>query len=98
MNLRIIGLAMLVCGVAAFADDGDRAKLIGAWESQSGGDNNKVTWLLEAKGDAMHITYMRGTQKLAEFECDTDGKECATKESGHAAKVSLWYNGPKLVE
>jgi hypothetical protein len=99
MNPRSVGLAAVVFSVAAFADDTDRAKLMGAWESQGGGDHeSRVTWLLEAKGDAMHITCLQGTQKLAEFECDTNGKECATKVSGHTAKVSLWFNGPKLVE
>jgi hypothetical protein len=72
---------------------------MGAWESQSGTDSgSKVTWLLESKGDAVRVTCLRGSQKLAEFECDTDGKECPTKVSGHAVKVSLWFNGPKLVE
>lgn len=94
MNLRAVGLAVLVFSVAAFADDADRAKLMGSWESQSG---NSETWLLEAKGDAVHITYLQGDKKLAEFECDTDGKECPTKVSGHAAKISLWFNGSKLV-
>ena len=27
-------------------------------------------------------------------ECSTSGKDCSTK----AAKVSFWFNGPKLVE
>jgi hypothetical protein len=56
-----------------------------------------VTWQLEANGEALHIIYVQGNQKLAEFTCATDGRECATKESGHAAKMSLWYNGSKLV-
>jgi hypothetical protein len=94
MNLRAVGLAALVFSVAAFADDADRAKLMGSWESQSG---NSETWLLEAKGDAVHITYLQGDKKLAEFECDTDGKDCATKVGGHSAKMSLWFNGSKLV-
>lgn len=99
MNIRVIGLAALVFGVGAFASNADRAKLMGAWESQSGADNNsKVTWLLEAKGDAMHITYLQGSQKLTEFECDTSGQECSTKDSGRPAKILLWFNGPKLVE
>jgi hypothetical protein len=92
MNLRIVGLAALAFGVVAFADDPDRAKLMGTWESQG------ETWLFESKGDAVRVTYFRGSQKLAEFECDTDGKDCATKVAGHSAKVSLWFNGSNLVE
>jgi hypothetical protein len=92
MNLRIVGLAVLAFGVVAFADDTDRSKLMGAWESQA------ETWLFESKGDAVRVTYVRGSQKLAEFECNTDGKDCATKVAGHSAKISLWFNGSKLVE
>jgi hypothetical protein len=89
---------VLAFGVAAFADDTDRAKLMGAWESQGETDSGRVTWLFESKGDAVRVTYFRGSQKLAEFECDTDGKDCPTKVAGHSAKVSLWFNGSKLVE
>ena len=71
---------------------------MGVWESQSGTDQgNAPTWLLEGKGEALHITNMHGSQKLTDFQCATDGRECATKESGHSAKMSLWYNGSKLV-
>jgi hypothetical protein len=99
MNVRAVGLAVLMFGVAALADDTERAKLMGAWESESGTDHgSSVIWLLEAKGGVLHIANLQGSQKLAEFECDTNGKECATKVSGRAAKISLWFNGPKLVE
>ena len=84
----------MMFSVSAFAGDGDRAKLMGGWESQTGTDH----WMFEAKGDAVHVTYLQGDKKLAEFECDTDGKDCVTKVAGHSAKVSLWFNGPKLVE
>jgi len=98
MNPGMVGLAALIFGVAAFADDIDRAKLMGGWESQSATGSNRETWLFEAKSDAVHITYLQGDKKLAEFECDTDGKDCATKVAGRPAKVSLWFNGSKLVE
>lgn len=96
MSVRVIGLGILLFGVSAFAGDDARAKLMGAWESQDA--SGKATWLLEDKGDAVHVTYLQGTQKLSEFECNTGGQECATKDAGHAAKVSLWFNGPMLVE
>jgi hypothetical protein len=99
MNLRVVGLAALAFGVSAFAGDAEWAKLMGAWESQGGTDNTgKVTWLLEAKGGAVHVTYSQGSQKLAEFECDTSGRECPAKDAGRSAKISLYFNGPTLIE
>ena len=99
MNVRVVGLVAVVAGASAFAGDAEWAKLMGAWESQNGADSGtKITWLLEAKGDAVHVTYLQGTQKQADFECDTNGRECTTKDSGHTAKISIWFNGPRLVE
>jgi hypothetical protein len=99
MKLRVVGLAALALGVSAFAGDAEWAKLMGAWESQGGTDNAaRATWLLEPKGGAVHVTYLQGSQKLAEFECDTSGRECAGKAEGHSAKISLYFNGPTLVE
>lgn len=36
-------------------------------------------------------------RKVAEFECGTEGSECAIKDTGRHAKVSMWFNGSKLV-
>ena len=46
----------------------------------------------------VRVTYMLGDRKVMDFECSTQGKECEIKDSGKSAKVSLWYNGPTLVE
>lgn len=78
---------------ALASDDADRAKLIGAWESHSDG----ASWILAEEGDALHITHLQNDRKLAEFTCNTSGRECSVKEGGKTAKVSLWFNGPKLV-
>jgi hypothetical protein len=99
MILRAVSLMTFFLSVAAFADDADKAKLAGAWELQAGTDTDgRITWVLEAKGDTWHVSYSEGNQKPAQFECATDGRECAVKTWGHAAKVSFWFNGPKLVE
>jgi hypothetical protein len=97
MHLRISALTLLLFGIAAWADDqADRVKLLGAWDSQD--ESAKVAWTLESKGDKLHITYSQGDQKVAEFECNTKGRDCDSKLAGAKAKVSLWFNGPKLVE
>ncbi len=99
MNIRAVGLAALLFGVACFADDTERAKLMGTWEIQNGTyQGSKVIWLIESKGEALHVTHLQGDRKIVDFECSIDGRECATKESGHSARVSLWFNGSKLVE
>jgi hypothetical protein len=94
MNLRAVAWPALFLGVVALAADADRAKLTGTWQSSSGSQ----TWVLQDKGDTWHIAYSQGNQKPAEFDCAADGRDCTVKELGRSAKVSLYFNGPKLVE
>jgi Carboxypeptidase regulatory-like domain len=95
----VVLTAALFVGTAWAGDNADHAKLGGAWQVQSeAGKGPASVWVLEEKGDAVHITYSRGDQKLAEFECNAMGRECEIKDSGKQAKVSMWYSGPKLVE
>ncbi|HLW77349.1 MAG TPA: hypothetical protein VKS01_10195 [Bryobacteraceae bacterium] len=86
-------LAALLASVA-WAADGDRAKIPGKWQSQS--DSNRVL-TVEDNGDVIHITRSEGDQKVTEFECAI-GQECQVKDAGKKVKVSMYYNGPKLIE
>ena len=96
MNLRLIFLAIGLLGAICWADDaGDRNKIVGAWELDNGGA--KTSWILEKTSDGLHFTYMRGEEKLADFQCSTSGHECDVQISGKACKVSLYYSGPSLM-
>ncbi len=100
--MRVIAFAIVFFSVAAFGDQtGDRARLMGAWQLDKSGTDLKdaaSVWSFEGKGDAVHITASDGDRKITDLECNTIGKECEVKESGRAVKVSMWFNGPKLVE
>lgn len=99
MRTGIAALAALFASAAWASDSTDHTKLCGAWQVQSeAGKGPGLIWVLKENGDAIHVTYSRGNQKLAEFECNAMGRECAIKDSGHQAKVSMWFSGPKLVE
>jgi hypothetical protein len=98
MNLHALGLTLLLFCFAAWADEQtDRAKLLGAWDSQDG-SAKRAAWTFEFKGDSLHVTYSEGDQVVTDFECNTKGRDCDAKIGGGRAKVSLWFNGPKLVE
>jgi len=86
----------MVLGVAVTAATPDREKLIGAWESQGAGDA-KTVWTLSANGDSIHITQSENDRKISDVECNTGGRECEMKQAGKPVKVSMWFNGPKLV-
>jgi hypothetical protein len=91
-----LSIFLLLFVPLAFADSAaDRANLIGKWESSAG---DAGAWNIAEKADGLHITYSRGDRTELEFECNTMGKDCDTDESGKKAKVSLWYNGGKLVQ
>lgn len=95
MSFRILSLVAFT-GVflssIAFADDStERAKLAGTWQGEA-----KAVWILESQGDAFHITNSQGDKKIAEYAC-TLGKECEVKDAGRKIKVTLYFNGSKLV-
>jgi hypothetical protein len=97
MILRIAALgALLLVGSVLADDEASRAKLMGSWQ-QSDGSKDAV-WTIQEKADILHITNAVGARAIAEFDCDSFGHECAIKDAGRPAKVSLWYSGPKLVE
>jgi hypothetical protein len=99
MIASIVTLSVLVLASSAFADDdSSRAKLMGRWQQSDGNGETKSTWDLEGLGTSIHVTNSKGTQTVAEFECNTVGKECAVEDAGRRSKVSMWFNGPKLVE
>jgi hypothetical protein len=98
MYLCALVLTLLLFGFAAWADDqADRTKLAGAWGSQDEAAKH-ASWTFEFKGDSLHMKYSEGSQVVTDFECTTKGRDCDAKVGGGKATVSLWFNGPKLVE
>ena len=96
MMRRFMPLLALV-GLSGFAladDTSDRANLIGAWQPQ---DSASASWTLQINGEEMHLTQMQHEQKASDFQCNTVARECDVKDAGEKLKVSMWYNGPKLV-
>jgi hypothetical protein len=95
VNRKVLPLVALAFSGLALADDSvDRVKLIGAWQPQ---DKSGAAWILQSEEQGLHLTQMQGDQKLADFECNTSGRECEAKGAGKGLKVSMWYSGPKLV-
>ncbi len=106
-RLRRSGLLRISVGVlstllvAGFASDEDRAmrdKLIGTWQQSDGSGATRLTWTLQDNGDSMHISNSNGTRTVGEFDCNTVGKECEIDWDGHRSKVSMYFNGAKLVQ
>ncbi|MEO8598094.1 MAG: hypothetical protein ABI759_32540 [Candidatus Solibacter sp.] len=94
----MIALSALLLTGAAFADDDSRAKLIGKWQQSDGNADAKATWTLAGvPAESIRATNSSGAQTIAEFECNTMGKECEVKDAGRKTKVSMWFNGAKLV-
>jgi hypothetical protein len=94
MHLRYLWPALfLLCAASRAEDYADSAKLAGSWELEGA----QTSWTLAAISDGVHFTYMRGGQKVADFECNTVGKDCPVRFEGKAAKVSVYFNGPLLV-
>lgn len=97
---------VLVTAAAAFSmgggqaqDDMLRDRLPGTWQMvQENGSPAGQVWTIDQKGDKIHVKRTEGDKVVAEFACGTEGAECQGKTEDHKTKVSLWFNGPKLVE
>ena|ERR1035438_1214774 len=100
MGFRCLGLIAFgaLVGSSAFADSAaERAKLYGSWQTGGEGGAGKTVWILENRGNAFHIVNSQGDKKIADFACVL-GQECGVKDGGRKVKVTLYFNGAKLVE
>jgi hypothetical protein len=100
MILRIVAVGALLAAAAAADDDASRAKLMGSWETVEAGKDAQ-TWTFQPKdpkGDVLHVTNASPQKTMMEFDCDSFGHDCVVKDNGRNAKVSLYYNGPKLIQ
>jgi len=91
---------LLLSGAPALADDqNDRKELIGSWVLQSAAANNQAfAWTFSAARNTLQVTQLDGASKVADFSCGTDGVSCEINIGGKKAQVSMWFNGPRLVE
>ncbi|MGA3044319.1 MAG: hypothetical protein ABSF54_26390 [Bryobacteraceae bacterium] len=100
MKWKLLAPAAMLFAVAApAADDAGRGSINGEWQLEAGaGKGSGASWILESKNDEIHVTQLQNGQKMADFDCNTLGRECEAKDSGRHAKVSFYFNGSKLVE
>ncbi len=90
----LVSLGMISLPALA-QDSADRAKLNGAWQPQGAGAASGV-WFIEETAGGMRVTNSQGEKKVAEFVCDF-AKECEAKDAGKKVKITLYFNGAKLV-
>lgn len=51
--------------------------------------------MIQRSGDQIHLEEMDGSHVKFDYTCKLGGQDC---DLGHGEKVSLWFNGPVLVE
>ena len=99
MNIYITAFAALLLWVPVLADDASaRAQLIGAWQQQDDSGKGISVWVVETKDNSLHITNSQGDQKLSEIDCKPTGAEGEGTDSGKKTKVTMYFNGPSLVQ
>jgi hypothetical protein len=99
---------LLISVSAVVAVAGDKPNLSGAWQwNPSKSDFHSarltgLTWVIDQKESTFHLSeterHPDGKEIKTDFDCTTDGKECSINAKGEPASVSLWFNGPALVE
>ena len=98
--IHLTAILLLSLGAEALADDqSDRQKLLGSWELQGTPENSSASsWTFSPTKNLIRVTQMEGGNKVVEFSCGTEGITCEIKAAGKKATVSMWFNGPRLVE
>jgi hypothetical protein len=69
--------------------------LSGTWQSETNGSQK---WVIEQKSDKIHFKEMDGDKIAVDFTCSLYGQECLAKFDGHSEKITMYFNGNKLVE
>lgn len=91
----LTGVAALCLGSAMLAGGPvDRSQLYGQWAAQDGTE----TWAFHEKGDQVQVSHTKGSETVSNFACGTTGRDCEFKDAGKKATVSMYFNGPKLVQ
>jgi hypothetical protein len=86
---------LFTCRLVASTDAVGKSGFSGRWALQQ---DDSVELILEQTSDSIQLREAKSGATRTEYTCNTHGKECPAKDAGHSAKVSLWFNGPKLVE
>lgn len=79
----------------SFAQGASDPDLSGNW-LDSANSGARITF--KEKGDTIHVHEQDGDKVIADYSCNINGQQCDVKEEGHSTKVTLYYNGPKLVQ
>jgi hypothetical protein len=93
-------ILLLSLGAEALADgQSDRQKLIGSWEPRGAAENSPASsWTFSTGRNLIRITQLDGGIQVADFARGTEGTSREIKTAGKKAMVSMWFNGPRLVE
>jgi hypothetical protein len=98
-HVSIVFCILCSCPTILPGDDAaDRALLAGNWAADSAGGNDSTeSWTITEDREQMNINHSRSGDESV-VECNTVGRECQLKDSGREIRISMWFNGPKLVQ
>jgi hypothetical protein len=106
--MRLIAAAALTLGLFLFAvksagQTSDRPNFTGTWsldKAKSDLSTTKVEslkWVIEQAGPDLKFAETAPDGKV-EFNCKTTGKECEVPSAKEPLKISMYFNGPALVQ
>jgi hypothetical protein len=94
----------LVLSVLAAQAQTSRPNFSGTWKLDTAKSEIKhskfpeQTWKIQAGRDKIQVNEVPQGGTEHSWECGTMGKECTVDDSGTQAKLSMFYNGPTLME
>lgn len=103
--MRTVVLCAAIGCAAVLAQDTSRPDLNGTWQLDATKSDihspraESLIWQLTQKDDAITMKQIEkdgAKERTESVTCSIGGKDCKTSGS-EEAKMSFWYNGPKLV-
>lgn len=105
LRVGLLRSVLVVAGAALLSAASAPPDFSGKWvldpsrSQDANGDSIELT-IQENSGNIDYKRTLRergGKQEEMSFSCPPVGKSCVLTEDGHKAKVSLWYDGEKLM-
>jgi hypothetical protein len=100
--LKVVILLVVLCVPLASQQvlSNGKTDFSGSWELKKDGQPGAVSKLLiNQREDEVHIRDSDVQRDMqTNLKCGTKGVECKARVDGRDARVTLWYNGPSLVE
>ena len=91
---KTFAIFVLFAAAALGDDQAGRRALAGTWSDKDA----RSQWVIRENGETISMVFSQNDHTMAKLECAAGASDCEMQDAGRKAKVSMWFNGDKLVQ